>query len=284
MCCIPINRHRITLIHCVIFLLIALSMLCASCTISKRHIRTYKYLSKEERKNADSLLSYALDHEALYTLLDTLKPMSSVKLIKLPLFSKEKERTDSANAVLENWTRLVKHLQFPDLRFILQPFEKNEGEEKYVEIYAVRPSVLQKKMQSQEAFYHSIGLAKEATAETILAVTEYEMKYNRWRSYGYLFGYPSYAVDFFVDAGRQQDSTGKFVPRDFFAIPVQAGNTGYFTYAIPKGYKTGQTDSMLLQKATQTLKKYLSQRDKIKKGSLLHFLYSYNQKMSRGKK
>lgn len=280
---IPIGRNRVIRIIYIAIVLLAISVLYSSCVISKQHARAYRKLSQAERNKADTLLLNALDHEALYTLLDTLKPISSVKLLRLPLLSKQKQRVDSANMALESWARIAKNMQFPDLRFILQPFERNEGEDKYVEIYAVRPSVLEKKIQEQAAFYRRIGLAQAATAETVLAVTEYETKYNRWRSYGYLFGYPSYAIDFFVEAGKQQDSTGKFVPRDFFAIPVQAGNTGYFTYAIPKGHNTGQTDSVILQKATQTLNNYLTQREKVKKESLVRFIYKSNKKINRGK-
>ncbi len=267
----------------ILMTVLAVSVVYTSCTMSRQHARAYKALTQEELRNADSLLSYALDHEALYTLVDTLKPISSVKLLKLPLLSKTKERVDSAREALASWTRLTEQMQFPDLRFILQPFERNEGDNKYVEIYAVRPSVVKKKLLSQSVFYNTIGLAPDAKAETILAVTEYESKYNRWRSYGYLFGYPSYAVDFFVEAGKKQDSTGKFVERDFFAIPVQAGSTGYFTYAIPKGYSTGYIDSSILQRASQTLNNYLIKRKKIKKKSLIHFIYKNNKRISRGK-
>lgn len=262
---------------------LTVSIVYTSCITNRQYVRVYRGLSQEELRNVDSLLLYALDHEALYTLVDTLKPISSVKLLKLPLLSKTKERADSASAVLAAWTRLTKQIQFPDLRFILQPFERNEGDNKYIEIYAVRPSVVRKKLLSQSVFYNGIGLAPDARTETVLAVTEYESKYNRWRSYGYLFGYPSYAVDFFVEAGKQQDSTGKFVERDFFAIPVQAGNAGYFTYAIPQAHSAGKTDSAILLKATQTLNNYLTKRETIKKGSLIHFIYKTNKKISRGK-
>ena len=38
----------------------------------------YEQLTKEEQILADSILGYALDHEALYSLLADLKPMSSI--------------------------------------------------------------------------------------------------------------------------------------------------------------------------------------------------------------
>ena len=109
-------------------------------------------------------------------------------------------------------------------------------------------------------FFGKWGITATANPATVLAITEYEHKYDRWRSYGYLFGYPDYAVDFFVDAGKSQDSTKEFVKRDFFAIPVYAGDKGHFTYAIPKGYQTNETDSLIYNKAFQTLLNYKKTR------------------------
>lgn len=254
----------------------------SSCSVNKG-TAAFRNMSSQQKKDTDSLLAYALDHEALYTLLDTLKPMSSVKLMKLPLLSKDSIKLTAAVYELEKWTTLTQKIQFPDIRFILQPFEKADGDNIYLEIYAVRLSAVQKKLQEQANFYQTIGLNKHASPETILAITEYEHKYRRWRSYGYLFGYPSYAVDFFVEAGQQQDSTGKFVPRDFFAIPVQAANTGYFTYAIPKGHTPGATDSSIYRKAMLTLDAYLKKREQLKKKSLIKHLYKSNKKMYYGK-
>ena len=97
-----------------------------------------------------------------------------------------------------------------------------------------------------------------------MAVVEYESKWDRNRAYGYLFGYPAHAVDFFVEAQKIQDSSPdkKFVTRDFFPIPVFVKEKGYFTYATPKGYKPVEVDNNLLKAATQTLEKYKSVRGK----------------------
>ena len=101
----------------------------------------------------------------------------------------------------------------------------------------------------------------------VLSITENGHQYDRWRSYGYLFGYPDYAVDFFVEAGKSEDSTKQFVKRDFFAIPVYARETGYFTYAIPKGHQPGESDELIRDKARHTLAKYKVQRQKFARDS-----------------
>ena len=77
------------------------------------------------------------------------------------------------------------------------------------------------------------GFTANANSATVLSVVEYENKNDRYRAYGYLFGYPEHAVDFFVEASITEEETGEFVKRNFFTIPVEAGNSGDFTYAVP---------------------------------------------------
>ncbi|HMO31723.1 MAG TPA: hypothetical protein PKE07_01875 [Lacibacter sp.] len=225
-------------------------------------VKSYKQLNTDERRIADTLLTSAFDHEALYTLADTLKPMSSVKLYRLPIFSTDAVQCDSAIKAMQQLQHVVNKLSFGDFAFILNPFEQRDSIYKHLEVYVLRKSRLQSLLRTQSSFYSQLGITENALPATVLAVTEYEGKYNRWRSYGYLFGYPSYAVDFFVTAGKQQDSTGQFVKRDFFHIPVYAGNAGYFTYAVPKGYKVGTADSLLYKQAKHTLEYYKKVRAK----------------------
>ena len=89
-----------------------------------------------------------------------------------------------------------------------------------------------------------------------MSVVEYENKNDRYRAYGYLFGYPEHAVDFFVEASITEEETGEFVKRNFFTIPVKTGNSGDFTYAVPVNYIPTNTDSTLYQKAIDRLEFY----------------------------
>lgn len=224
----------------------------------------YRQLSPDEKGMTDSLISYALDHEALYTLCDTLKPVSSIRLYSLPLFSADFRQKDSAQQVLMNLQQLANKLSTGNFSFILNPFARKDSIYKMVELYVVRKSRLAEMIRRHAEFYGPIGISPASMPATVLALTENENKYDRWRSYGYLFGYPDYAVDFFVKAGREQDSTRQFVKRDFFQIPVYAANSGYFTYAIPKDYPTNATDSAIYIRAQQTLGIYRMERDKRK--------------------
>jgi len=250
----------------------------ASCNTTKHSInKAFRSMSKTEKNLADSILLTALDHEALYTLIDTLKPISSVQFYRLPLLSNNEVQKDSAYQVLSTLQNIANKLSVADWQFVLQPFERNDSIYKNVELYVIRKSKLQQILTKQLKFYQSIGIAPNALPATVLAVTEYEQKYNRWRSYGYLFGYPDYAVDFFVTAGKSQDSTKEFVKRDFFQIPVYAGNNGHFTYAIPKGFQPGKADSTIYYLAAATLEKYKVARRQYRDRNKINFVKILNQ-------
>jgi hypothetical protein len=252
------NKYQQLWVACLTIICITIFS-CSSVSVLKRN---YKHMNKEEKKLVDSLFTKALNHEALYTLLDTLKPISSVHFYRFSLLSTNKVQADLAYDSLVKLQRTVNKLSTKKIRFVLNPFEKEDSIYRNFELYVVRNNKLQQTIHQYYSFYSSIGISLNTQPETVLALTEYETKYNRWRSYGYLFGYPEYAVDFFVLAGKQQDSTKQFVKRDFFAIPVFAGDRGYFTYAIPKNYQTSTVDSSIYQKAMQTLEKYKLLRKK----------------------
>ena len=221
---------------------------------------------------ADSILAYALDHEALFTLADTLKPISSVKFLRFTIakdstkMDGEKTITanDSAMNAINEYQQVCNALSKGDWQFVMMPFNNTQKNMRNIEIYVVRKSVFAKKIAAYQSFFGQWGFTPFTNPSTVLPVIEYESKWDRNRGYGYLFGYPSYAVDFFVEASKTQaaDSAKKLVPRNFFAIPVYAGSQGYFTYATPKDYQPSDVDSNLYRSAALTLEKYNLARKK----------------------
>jgi hypothetical protein len=249
--------------YCLISVALVICVLGTACNSSKYLIgKAYKKMSIMERALADSIIAHALDHEALYTLVDTLKPMSSVQFYRMPVFSLEKRQRDSALQELAILQRIVNELSVGDFQFVLNPFERTDSIYRNMEIYVFRKSRLQSAITAHADFFNKWGITAIANPASVLAITEYEQKYDRWRSYGYLFGYPDYAVDFFVEAGKSQDSTKAFVKRDFFAIPVYAGEKGHFTYAIPKNHIPGAIDSAIYNKSMYVLSRYKELRKK----------------------
>lgn len=243
--------------------MLPLVLLQTACNTPKYLIgRAYRKMNTEEKQVADSIIRYALDHEAIYTLLDTLKPMSSVQFYKMPLLSNNAQQRDSAKRAVILLQRVANQLSIGDHQFVLNPFQRTDSIFRLLEIYVFRKSKLQSLIATHADFYAQWGITPLASPATVLAITEFENKYDRWRSYGYLFGYPDYAVDFFVEAGKSQDSTKQFVKRDFFAIPVYAGEKGHFTYAIPKNHIPGAIDSAIYNKSLGVLSRYKELRKK----------------------
>lgn len=231
-------------------------------------------LSDYDKALADSILAYALDHEALFTLADTLKPISSVRFLRCAV-AKDSTMNDGDAAVtkgdsllrqIERYQEACAALSTGDWQFILVPFNRTDKNVRNMEIYVVRRSKFNRELAEHPAFWGQWGFTPSADPAVVLPVIEFETKLDRNRAYGYLFGYPDYAVDFFVEAAKrqEQDTAHKLVPRDFFAIPVYAGNKGYFTYAIPKGYEPTDVDSSLYRKAAITLERYKALRDEYK--------------------
>ena len=221
---------------------------------------------------ADSVLAYALDHEALYTLMDTLKPMSSVKFLRFAVAKDSTQKDgdyqittkDSLLNKIEEYQKVCQDLSRGDWEFIMMPFARTDKGMRNIEIYVIRKSIFAKKIQQYQSFFGQWGFTPSTNPAVVLSVIEYETKWDRNRAYGYLFGYPDHAVDFFVEAQKIQDSSPdkKFVTRDFFAIPVFVKEKGYFTYATPKGYKPAEVDNNIFRAATQTLEKYKAVRSK----------------------
>jgi len=206
---------------------------------------------------ADSMLAKALDYEAVYSLLDTLKPISSILTIKM-----DPAAAPVSTDTIILYQQLCQELSTRQVQLVAIPFRQAYEDKKLVELYAVNLHRYRSRINEYGAFFAKLGITSETPPVQTISIVENADKYDRWRAYGYLFGYPGYAVDFFVQAGMTQDSTGEFVKRDFFQIPVQAGIQGHFTYAMPKGYTPGIADSTLYYKALHTLQSYQQLREK----------------------
>ncbi|MDR1357710.1 MAG: hypothetical protein LBJ58_08590 [Tannerellaceae bacterium] len=221
----------------------------------------------------DSILQYGLDREALFTILGDVKPMSSVVTLYYPVANTDSALRTSAVVVdslrrgryldeLQSVQYLMNKLDFPDLRFIVVPYQEAEGDRRVVQVSAVRISKLDSLLKKQEGFFGQFGLVPGADPSVVASVIENAGVYERYRGYGYLFGYPDQAVDFFVLASLELNTTGTFVERSFFNIPVHAAKGGYFVYANPAAYEPSVIDSAIYYKAADVLARYEDIRGK----------------------
>ncbi len=226
-----------------------------------------------ERYFIDSILQYGLDHEALYTMLGSVKPMSSLVSFSFPVANTDTVSSVKADVVdrkqqgasldrLFVIQQALNKIDLPDLRFVMLPYRASYEGDRIMQINVVRVSALDSLLKVRESFFGQFGLVPGADPAVVVNTLEFNDRYERLRGYGYLFGYPDYAVDFFVKAFQEDDVTGNFVERNFFQIPTQTREDGYFVYAYPKGHTpTAEPDSAIYYKAQRILNRYRDIRD-----------------------
>ncbi len=273
------NTH---ITYLLLFCLLAVSCSTAKFSQQKKAYSIYKNLSTDDKNIADTLIKKVLDNEGLYTVIGKLKPLSSVTELYLAIAAKDttlrgnKSVTDTAAADLQKlkkYQNIVNALQFGDLNFMISPYKANQKEQRAIQITVYRKSLVDSLIKANQSFYGQFGFVPGTKPEILINTTEFEHKYNRFRAYGYLFGYPEHAVTFFTEAAISENKTGAFVKRDFFHIPVFSGVTGRFVYATPKGYQSTTVDTAIFNRANYNLAKYKLTRAKMtrKDGSVKYY-------------
>jgi hypothetical protein len=200
-----------------------------------------------------------------------LKPISTLAQLYLPLAADSLHRDGDAMAIdpkHPDLSRLIAYqkalhlLENDSLGFFIGPFALAQGQTRVMQVLVYKKSSIREMVARHQGFFGQYGITPETDPTILIQVVEQASKGNRYRGYGYLFGYPEHAVDFFVEASRQQEESGIFVERDFFQIPVLAGDQGYFVYAVPKGFVPGEEDEQLREKAAAILQEYRRNRNK----------------------
>lgn len=218
-------------------------------------------LPAELRAKSEALLLKALDSEALYTIVSGLKPMSSgFASFKFNVAKPDLIEIAQTRALLAAW-RCGDDLH-ADVHHFEKIYDDDKTKEKirFAEAFIFHRPALAEMIKQRADFFAPYGLTPNAhPIETLLAI-EYADEGPRWRGYGYLFGFPQYAVDFFVAAGEEQSRTGKFVTRDFYSIPTLVANQRQFVWAVPKGHAESDDDRALKARAAPILAEYQKRR------------------------
>lgn len=214
-------------------------------------------LSPELRPKAEALLLQMLDREALYTLLGGIKPMSSGFVpVQIAL-----NKPDTA--VVDENRLLLQHLSCGnEVLATMTHFATTFDNKRYVDGVVVNIPRFREAVRAKADFFAPWGISPQAHPVEALMAVEYERTPARLVGYGYLFGYPDYAVDFFGDAAWHELKTRKFKERDFIQIPTFAKPTGYFVYAVPKGHTRDAVDEALAARAAEVLEAYKTLRDR----------------------
>ena len=254
-----------------IFLTSLMLMVIFSCNLQKRishDLRiTTTELNEKEQRQLDSILQRGLDHEALYTIIGKIKPMSSVASFSFPIANADSLKRTKGDVLDLNTKQKyldkiaqvqtqINTLSYPDLKFVLVPYKNANKEKRILQLSAVRVSLLDSLLRKEASFFGQFGLVPGADPATVVSVIEGCDKYERWRAYGYLFGYPEYAIDFFVHSFVMKEQTKKNLERNFFQIPSYSKAKGAFVYAYPKNHTPDKVDSTLYFRAREVLDQY----------------------------
>ncbi|TYR35702.1 hypothetical protein FXV77_11440 [Sphingobacterium phlebotomi] len=250
------------------FPLILLSfVMLLSCKMQRPSSQKSSVQLADEYKLADSILQVGLDNEALFTLLGDIKPMSSLVSFSFPIANTDSTKlleenileTDSAQAYLAEIARIqrvVSSIDLDGLDVVFVPYAAAYGKTRSLQVSVVRTALLDSLLYAKQTFFGQFGITPGASPVMVVTANEYGKKYDRLRGYGHLFGYPDYAVDFFVKAFHTADTDGKHVERDFFRMPTFKSEEGNFVYAVPKGHRTNEVDSLIYKRATNLLEEY----------------------------
>jgi hypothetical protein len=204
------------------------------------------------RPKAEAMLLRALDGEALYTIAGGLKPMSSgIYSGSIKIDAPDLAAADETRQILQAWTC------GGEIAAGLHHFAAVFQGARALEAVVFHTPTLRQLLATRAAFFAPYGLSPSSDPMEVVMTVEYDTTVARLRGYGYLFGYPEYAVDFFAAASQQQKDeetkTGKgtLVPRDFISLPTHRGENR-FVYAAPKGHVPNAAD-LALRAATEAL-------------------------------
>lgn len=224
--------------------------------VGREQFLSLESLDESTKQFSKELLLKALDGEAFYTLVGQLKPVSEG-------FWGGYFSVDSLDlAEVERVRAAVRAWNVPDLFYAdVLVYELIQQGQRYASAYVVHIPSLKKLIEDKKEFFGRWGITADTPpSEIMMAIERSRQPDDRWRGFGLVFGYPEYAVDFFVAAGMHQRTTGEFIERDFRQIPTFSSKTGRFVYAVPKIGRIQPIDIELKRKATRLLMEYKRMR------------------------
>ncbi len=230
--------------------------------VPKEQCFPIEQLPESQRKSAEELFLKLTDSEALYTVIGAVKPMSGgYTTFKLPADSLEANTIDEARRFLavfhcgSDLFATVHHFAR------LFPGKDTKTLERYFDGVVFNRIGLRRTILAHKDFFIPLGLSENAHPMEVLMAIEYLEGPSRFRGLGYLYGYPDYAVDFFVSASRQQTFTGVFVPRDFVSNPTFARADRGVVYAVEKGATEREADKQFRAQLGPILEEYKRRRN-----------------------
>jgi hypothetical protein len=221
----------------------------------------FERLAASIQKKARDLLLNALDGEALYTIALDIKPMSSgFYSTQVVVADPDLRDAEEVRQILEAWTCGGEIAASP------HHFAAIYEGKRPLEGVVFNLGSLRRMLAAKAAFFGPYGISPSSSPLEALMAIEYDPSTARLRGYGYFFGYPDYAVDFFTLAADEQKKTGTLVPRDFVSLATTRGERR-FVYATPRGHQRNEADRSLKAATEQVFADYTARRARHVKGN-----------------
>jgi hypothetical protein len=222
----------------------------------------FERLPQRLQSRASDLLLSALDGEALYTIAADIKSMSSgFYSAQVTVANPDLRDVDEIRQILQSWTC------GGEIDAMVHPFAAVYEGKRPLDATVFNRPALRQMLARHQAFFAPYGLSPASNPAVALMAIEYDTTTARLRGYGYFFGYPDYAVDFFVRAADEEKATGAHVARDFVSLPTVRGDRR-FVYAAPKGHSLNAEDRALRSEVEQVFAEYRARRARhIQRGS-----------------
>ncbi len=219
------------------------------------------------RQAAQRTLLDLADSEALYTLVGGVKPVSSGATVTWRVAP---TLDTLARRQLDTLRALTPALQCAAVRGVVHVYAeafRGGGDTLWrsASLMVVDASAVDAVVSRHFDFFTRLGVTPATPAPSVLSLVELARRPDRWRGYGYLFGFPDEAVDFFVAAGLRGDSTGRVEPRQFRRLETwrkvaatrgAPATLSTFVYAVAPDAAVSEADSALETRARAVYTRY----------------------------
>ncbi len=228
-------------------------------------------LAGPDRELAESLFLRLMDSEALYTAAGGAKPASS-GFVRFQLAEGSPlDAIDRVRRVLEAF-RCGGDLLATVHRFQRTYPDRNGKPSRFYEGIVMHRSAVRRTVERHRAFFASLGVSPHSHPLEVLMAVEDAPDESRWRGYGYLFGYPDEAVEFFVAAGIREKQEQARVPRRFISMPTFARAERGVVYAVAEDAEESEQDRRLRQQLERILAEYRERRQRHSEGGRVDVL------------
>ncbi len=264
----------LTLRRLALVALLALSALASGVPVPRSACFPIDRLPAGQRAESEALLLRLLDSEALYTVIGGLKPMSGgLPTLSISLDKPDLRKAQEIRELMSVWTC------GDSLRFTLHHYARafksdkpGAAPQRFLSGVVFNLTSMAGVISLHQALFAPFGLTPNSDPVEILMAVEYLETAGRFRGYGFLFGYPDQAVEFFalntnIPQTRNPDPNQPITPeavkpspRKFISIPTFLRETGSFVYAVDANHTEDDADRELLEKALPILQSYNRRR------------------------